>query len=497
MTQTAKPITMQEATERIVKILDNTKYEQADLDKVAADAEQLDKHQERKLLSILKDFEDLFDGKLGHWETEPIDIELKPEHKLPRINKATFKKELLRLVDIGVLTPVQQSEYGTPVFIIPKKEGTIQFLTDYRQINQGIVRKPYPIPRISETLQQMEGFQFATGALDLNMGYYTIQLSPKSKDLTTIVTEFGKFRYNVLPMGLCISGDIFQAKVNELLLGDIEGLYAYFDDVLLTTKGLFEEHLQQLRTCFQRFRNVGLKVNASKCSFGLKEIPYLGYIIITHEGVKPDPKKIQGIVDLQRPKTTTEVKALIGMVQYLYRDMWKSCSHILTPFTAVSSGKKGSKRKWTKELEEAFHAVKKMVQTENLLTYPDWTIPFTIQTDASDYQLGTVISQNNKPIAFFSRKLPKAQCNYTMTEKELLAIVECLKQFRGILFGYPIDVWSDHKNLVYAATLSESQQVMQWRLILEEFGPNDMQHIAGMDNRYTQPPASGKHQPRR
>ena len=173
-------------------------------------------------------------------------------------------------------------------------------------------------------------------------------------------------------MGLCISVDIFQAKVNELL-GDIEGLYAYFnEDILLTTKGSFEENLQQLRTCFQTFWNVGLKVNASKCSFGLKEIPYLGYII-TREGVKPDPKKIQGIVDLQRPKTTTKVKALIRMVQY-YRDMWKSCSHTLAPFTAVSSRKKGSKIKWTKELEEAFHEVKKMVQTETLLTYPDWTI---------------------------------------------------------------------------------------------------------------------------
>jgi hypothetical protein len=154
----------------------------------------------------------------------------------------------------------------------------------------------------------MEGFQYAT-ALDLNMGYYTIQLSTKSKDLTTIVTEFGKFRYNVLPMGLCISGDIFQAKVNELL-GDIEGLYAYIDDTLLTTKGSFEEHLQQLRTCFQRFRNAGLKVvNAKKCSFGLKEIPYLSYII-TREGVMPDPKKIQGIVDLERPKTTTTLMSI-------------------------------------------------------------------------------------------------------------------------------------------------------------------------------------------
>ena len=106
---------------------------------------------------------------------------------------------------------------------------------------------------------------------------------------------------------------------------------------------------------------------------------------------------------------------------------------------------------------------------------------FTIHMDATDYQLGAVISQNNNLITFFSRKPAKAQWNYTTTEKELLAIIKCLKQFRGILFSYPIDVWSDHKNLVYAATLNESQQVIQWCLILKAFGPN-IQHIAGIDN---------------
>jgi hypothetical protein len=122
-----------------------------------------------------------------------------------------------------------------------------------------------------------------------------------------------------------------------------------------------------------------------------------------------------------------------------------------------------------------------MVSRETLLNYPDWSKPFDIHTDASDKQLGAVISQNGKPIAFFSRRLSKAQRNYTTTEKELLSIVECLKQFRGILFGYKLNVFSDHKNLVYAATVSESQRVMRWRLILEEFGPN-IQHIAGIDN---------------
>ena len=153
--------------------------------------------------------------ELGKWKIEPI--ELKPDAKpissryypVPRVNNETFKKELLRLVDIGVLTPVQSSAYGTPVFIIPKKEGTVRFLSDYRCLNQTIVRKPYPIPRIGDTMQQLEGFQYATALVDLNMGYYKIQLTPGSKDMTTIVTEFGKCRYNCLPMGMGVSGEIF------------------------------------------------------------------------------------------------------------------------------------------------------------------------------------------------------------------------------------------------------------------------------------------------
>ena len=140
--------------------------------------------------------------------SKPVNTKWYP---VPRINKLTFKKELMRLVEIGVVERVQESEWGTPVFIIPKKEGTVCFLTDYRKENGQKVRKPFPIPRIADTLQQLEGFTFAT-ALDLNMGYYTIPLAECSKDITTIVTEFGKFRYTCLPMGMVISGDVFQIQ---------------------------------------------------------------------------------------------------------------------------------------------------------------------------------------------------------------------------------------------------------------------------------------------
>ena len=168
------------------------------------------------LLKLLRKYEALFDGTLGRWNTTPVNITLQRNAKpvnarwypVPRINKTTFKKELMRLVQIGVLEKVQESEWGTPVFIISKKEGIVRFLTDYRRVNGQIVRKPFPIPRIADTLQQLEGFTFAT-ALDLNMGYYTIPLAECSKDVTTIVTEFGKFRYTCLPMGMVVSGDTF------------------------------------------------------------------------------------------------------------------------------------------------------------------------------------------------------------------------------------------------------------------------------------------------
>lgn len=482
--QNAEPSITQEATERAIKILDS-EYDKANLDEIVSQADSLTKQEKQQLLKLLQKYEILFDGTLGKWGGEPVRIKLKPDAKpfssrfypIPHINKETFRKELERLVRLGVLTKVKQSEWGTPVFIIPKKNGQVRFLTDFRKLNPMIVRETFPLPRIIDEVQQMESFNYAS-ALDLNMGYYTIQVHPESKDCLTIVTEFGKFRYNSLPMGLVTSADIFQAKVNELL-GDIERVKCYIDDILVLSSGSFDRHLEKLELCFQRFKSAGLKLNGPKCHFGLKEISYLGYII-TLDGVKPDPAKIKAIMTIDKPKTVTELRAFIGMVQY-YRDMYKRRSHILAPLTEKCQGKKRQPIVWTEEMNIAFVDTKKMIATETLLTYPDWTKPFDIHTDASDKQLGAVISQEGKPLAFYSRTLSSAQKNYTTTEKELLSIVECLKQFRGVLFGYEINVYSDHKNLIYATTMSESQRVMRWRLILEEFGPN-IKHISGSDN---------------
>ena len=154
------------------------------------------------------------------------------------------------------------------------------------------------------------------------------------------------------------------------------------------------------------------------------------------------------------------------MVNY-YRDMWIRRSDTLAPLTALMS--KEAKWRWTEVKQKAFDTMKKIVSRETLLVYPNFSEPFEIHTDASHTQLGAVIFQRGKPIAFYSRKLNPAQMRYTTTERELLAIVETLKEFRNILLGQQIRVYTDHKNLTHQTFNTE--RVMRWRLILEEYGP--------------------------
>ena len=160
----------------------------------------------------------------------------------------------------------------------------------------------------------------------------------------------------------------------------------------------------------------------------------------------PIAKKIDAIKAIKPPKTRRELRKFIGMINY-YRDMWEKRSVTLAPLTSLTS--ESTKFKWTEKEQKAFDDIKKILSKETILAYPDFSKPFVIHTDASDYQIGAVISQDNKPIAFFSRKLKDAQTRYTTTEKELLAIVETLKEFRSILLGQSIKVYTDHKNLTH------------------------------------------------
>ena len=171
------------------------------------------------------------------------------------------------------------------------------------------------------------------------------------------------------------------------------------------TKGDCQHHLKGLDEIFKRVREAGLKVNANKSSFAAPEMEYLGYLI-SREGIRPLPKKIQGIRDIKPPRTRKELKRFIGMINF-YRDMWKGRAHLLDPLSSLTS--KARPFIWEKQHQEAFEAIKRVLSCEVLLAYPDFNAPFHIHTDASGFQIGAVISQNGKPIAFYSKKMNNAQ----------------------------------------------------------------------------------------
>jgi len=186
------------------------------------------------------------------------------------------------LVEIGVLKPIQESEWAFPSFIIPKKSktpgelGTVRFLSDLRELNKRVIRKPYPLPKISTVLQEFEGFQYAT-ALDLNMGYCTLRLDLSTQKLCTIIFLWGKYSCQRLPMGASNAPDIFQAKMGTLFQ-DLEYVRAYLDDLLIISCSTFEDHLDKLGKVLHRLQEKGLRINAPKLTFATDEIENLDYI---------------------------------------------------------------------------------------------------------------------------------------------------------------------------------------------------------------------------
>jgi Reverse transcriptase (RNA-dependent DNA polymerase) len=198
-------------------------------------------------------------------------------------------------LEFGVLSKVKRSEWACPMFTIPKPDKSLRSLAGLRELNKSIRRKPFPIPKINDLLQKLEGFYLAT-SLDLNMRYYHINLTPYASSLCTIVLPWGKYEYLRLPMGLYNSPDIFQEKMSELMFG-LEFARAYIDDLLVDSKDSFENHLEHLEEVLPRLASAGLKVNVTKSHFCRDELEYLGYFI-NRKGVRPTMKKVEATMKI-------------------------------------------------------------------------------------------------------------------------------------------------------------------------------------------------------
>jgi Reverse transcriptase (RNA-dependent DNA polymerase) len=312
-------------------------------DEVAKQQSHLNAQQQRELKEPLHKFPVLFDGKLGFFPGRKVHLELKegsvPVHKrsypVPHAQEPVFKQELDRLEEVGVLTKIGASEWAAPSFIRIKKDGRVRWISDFRELNNCIKRKVYPLPRIMDILRRRNGCEFFT-KLDISMKYYTFELDDQAKELCVIITPFGKYRYNRLPMGIKQSPDIAQ-EIMEDLLKDLKAIECYIDDVGVFNSS-WNQHLKTLEIVLQRLQDNGFKINPLKCEWAVKETDWLGYWL-TPRGLQPWKKKITAILKMSRPTTISEARSFIGAVSY-YRDMFPQRSHILAPLTAIVGNKR-------------------------------------------------------------------------------------------------------------------------------------------------------------
>ncbi len=306
------------------------------------------------------------------------------------------------------------------------------------------------------------------------MQYYMFALDEESKDLTTIITLFGKYYYNVLPMGLkCLPN--FAQETMENIFRDINDVEVYINNIGAFSPN-WEHHLQLLRTILTKLQEN--TVNLLKCNWAIKETDWLGYWS-TPTGLKPWKKKKTAVLKMEAPKMLKELRGFIGMVNY-YRNMWPHQVHILTPLTlqtgAPKKGQPQQKYVWAEEMQAAFDQMKVLMAMDVLCAYPNHNKPFHIYTNASDYQLGLCIMQDGQPVAYYSKKLNNAQRNYSTVDKELLSIVMTLHEIWSMLLGAELHIHTNHKNIL---NIGDSSQ--QWISYVDEYGP-ELHHVEGSAN---------------
>ena len=392
-------------------------------------------------------------------------------YRLPDAIKHEINKQVDEMLEQNIIEP-SDSPWNFPLLAVPKKstDGSRKWrvVVDFRRLNDVTLDRVFPLPHIVEILDQLgKSSYFST--LDMTNGYHQVLLDEDAKPKTAFNTSAGHFHFNRMPFGLKGAPATFQNLMNSVLSG-LNGLkcLVYLDDIVIYGQNL-KEHNNRLKEVFDCLQKYNLKLNPAKCQFLRQELTYLGHIV-GPDGVNPDPKKCNAIVNYPEPKNQRDVRAFLGFVGY-YRHFIKNFSKITLPLTALL--KKDTNFVWSPFCDEAFKILKSLIIQPPILQFPNFESTFIITTDASDIAIGSVLSQifeaGELPIAFASRTLTKAEKNYSVVEKELLAVVWSIKHFRAYVYGRKFKLISDHKPLVWLFGMSNpSSRLMRWRLELED-----------------------------
>lgn len=393
---------------------------------------------------------------------------------LPYVLKDKVEKELERLQQQGVITPVQFSDWAAPIVPVVKSDGNIRICGDYKVTANAVSKlDSYPLPRVEDLFAVLSGGKLFS-KLDLTHAYQQLVLEEESRKYTTINTTKGLFQYQRLPFGIASAPAIFQRTMDSLMQG-LPRVVVYMDDILVT--GVDEEdHLRNLDRVMVRLETAGVTLKESKCIFAAPSVEYLGYVI-DKDGLHPSQEKLRAIQEAPEPRNVTELKSFLGLLNY-YSKFMPNLSVVLSSLYRLL--KKDVKWSWTKEQSAAFDNAKKLLQSSTLLVHYDSQKELVVSCDASPYGLGAVLAHkmedgSEKPICFASRTLAPAEKNYSQLEKEGLAIIFAVKRFHQYLSGRPFTIYSDHQPLKYL--FSESRQVpvmaasriQRWALTLSAY----------------------------
>ncbi|CAF0711795.1 unnamed protein product [Adineta steineri] len=381
-----------------------------------------------------------------HVKPDSIPKFCKPR-SLPFAYREAVEQDLNRLINTGIIEPVDVSKWAAPVVVVPKPGGKVRLCADLSTgVNQSLEIDQYPLPKPNDLFVALNGGQ-QFSKIDFSEAYLQVALDDESKELLVINTHKGLFRYNRLPFGVASAPSIFQKIMDQMLAG-LQGTVCYLDDIIVTGVNKME-HLDNLNKVLEKIKDFGFHINKSKCSFLQDSVEYLGFIV-DKNGVHTSPSKTKAIVEMPYPTNISQLRSYLGMVNH-YAKFIPNLTDRLAPFYLLL--KKNTKWDWTSTCTQAFTAIKQSLIGPLVLTHYDPKIPLVLAADASNTGVGAVIYHRysdgtEKAIAHASKTLTPTEKNYAQIEKEALALVYGVQKFDQFIRGRSFTLLTDHKPLL-------------------------------------------------
>lgn len=455
---------------------------------VLKEASELTAEQTSTVVRLILNKIDVFaspDGKLGRTELVKHQIDTgearpikQPARRLPWAKQEIADAEVDKMVKQDVIEE-SNSPWASPIVLVTKKDGSIRFCIDYRKLNDVTRKDAYPLPRIDDSLDSLGGSEwFCT--MDLASGYWQIAMDEADKPKTAFVTRKGLYQFRVMPFGLSNAPATCERLMEQILRGlQWKKCLIYLDDVIVFGKS-FEETLSHLSCVLERLQTAGLKLKPSKCDWFRKSVKFLGHVV-SPDGISCDPDKISAVKDWPVPKSVTEVRSFLGFASY-YRKFipdYSQKAHALTNLT-----RKSVKFKWDEKCQIAFDFLKNSLVSAPVLAFPTREDVFILDTDASDYGIGGVLSQiqngEERAIAYVSHTLEASRQKYCTTKKELFAVVKFVEHFKHYLYGRHFIIRTDHASLKWLKNFKNADGMLaRWLSTLDTFD-YEMVHRKGV-----------------